>query len=120
MKNQRGSGRIGVFIWLVLIVAGIFVATRTIPKRINVLSFHDYCEEQTRFAAASRNYTENQLRKDVLGKAKELEIPINPKKIGYLKRKNEIVLTIEHEVTFDVEVYEWSKHYKKKFQHVRF
>jgi len=120
VRNERGGGRLGVFIWLVLMAAAIFVATKTIPRRIAVLEFHDYCDEQTQYAAASSKYGEDELLKNVFQKAKELEIPLDPKKVQYNRRKNEIMLHLAHEVEVDLQFYNWVWKYDRTFEHVRF
>lgn len=120
MRSERGAGRIGVFIWLVLMAIGIFIAARTIPMRLNVLEFHDYVDEQTRYAAASRNFTESELRQNILNKARELEVPIEPKRLTYERKKNEISVRVQHSVTIDLELYEWTWKYDRKFEHIRF
>jgi hypothetical protein len=120
VRSERGAGRIGVFIWLVLMAIAIFIAARTIPVRLHVLEFHDYVDEQTRYAAASRNLTENEVRLSILEKARELELPLDPKQLRYDKKKNEIIVRVKHAVTVDLEVYEWTWAYDRQFEHVRF
>ncbi len=120
MRSERGSGRLGVFIWLILVAIGIFIAARTIPVRLHVLEFHDYVDEQTRYAAASRNFTEQELRQNILNKARELDVPIDPKKLKYDKKKNEIIVRVSHSVTIDLEFYEWTWAYDRQFEHIRF
>jgi hypothetical protein len=120
VNNERGSGRIGVFVWLLLISAGLFVAYKTIPTRLAIIEFHDYCDEQTRYAAASRNFSEEELRKNILEKAQELHLSIDPKHVKYKKRKNEIIVNIKHDVTIDLYVKQWPWEYDETFKHIRF
>ncbi len=120
MRNERGGGRLGVFIWIVIMALAIFVATKTIPRRIAVLEFHDYCDEQTQYAAASSRVGEEQVRNNVMQKARELEIPIESKKLKFEAFKNEVKLHLSHEVEVDLKFYNWVWKYDRTWEHIRF
>jgi len=119
-RNQRGAGKVGIFVWLAIAVLGVFVGFRTIPVRVAVLQFHDFCDEQTRFAAASNRFGEKELIRDVLNKADELEVPIKKEHVKFERKKNLVRLHVEHELTVDLELYQWLWAYDETFEHIRF
>ena len=119
MNGERGNGRIGVFVWIALAVGAIYVGVQTIPTRIAVLELHDYCDEQTMYAASSSRYTKSDLIKNVLNKADDLDIPLTREQIEYETEPRSIELHVKHSVTIDLAVYQWTWSYDKTFEHLR-
>ena len=119
MSDERGAGRIGVLIWTVIMAVGLFVGFRAIPVRMAVLQLHDFADERTQFAAASTRFSQEQLVKDVLEKARELQIPLDKKQIKLEVRPAELRMRIQHRVEVDLKFYLWVWDYDKTFEHMR-
>ncbi|RMG48727.1 MAG: hypothetical protein D6718_01425 [Acidobacteria bacterium] len=119
MRTERGSGRLGLFIWILMMAAGIFVASRTIPVRIAVMKLHDFADEQTRYVAVTHRGGEQRLIKEVLDKAHELGIPLERKQLRFENLKNVVRLHMTHDVSIDLEFYTWTWHYDKTFEHIK-
>jgi len=118
--GQRGSGRLGVLIWLAVMGAAVFTGVRAIPVRVAVYEFHDYVDEQVRFAAAAAHPDERKLERRILEKAHELGLPLDKKQVEVKIRKNEVKARVRHEVTVDLEVTKWTWKYDETFSHTRF
>lgn len=119
MRSERGEGRIGVLVWLALAGAAIYVGIQAIPTRIAVLELHDYCDEQTMYAASSHRYSKEELIKNVLNKAEDLDIPLKREQIEYDAQPRRLELHLKHEITIDLSVYQWTWKYDKTFEHLR-
>jgi len=119
LRGQRGEGRLGMFVFLALLAGGIFIGTRAIPVRIAVLQLHDYIDEQSRMAAASSRPDKARVIKNILERAKELEIPLDPKKLEYKRSSGSVIIKVKHRITIDLAVYEWTWSYDEEFEHMR-
>jgi len=119
VHNERGEGRLGVVIWLLLMAAGIFVAVRTIPTRMAVLELHDFADSQVQLAGTMTRVKTDEILKSVLDKAKELEIPLEKKDLDLDIRQNDLRMTMKHRVVVNLEVYEWVWDFNEEFTHLR-
>src|SRR5262245_60560566 len=114
MRNrtgERGDGRIGFIVALALLGAGIFLAVKIIPVRINAYEFRDFIQEECRFAA-TRNKDED-IYKRIVDKAKELRLPLDKKNLHMERTTHEMVISAKYEQTIDLKVTK----YVYKFDH---
>ncbi len=120
MWSDRGSGRLGVIIWIALMAAGVFAAVRIIPAKVAVYEFHDFVESQGRFSATRGGaWDEAGLRRRVLDKAREVGIPLSKKQVKIRRTKNAVRINIKHQVTVDLAVYDWVWEYDREFESLR-
>ncbi len=120
LRNERGEGRLGVVVWLLIMAAGIFVAVRTIPTRMAVLELHDFADEQIQLAGTMGGRLKpNELLGTILDKADELEIPLEEKDLKLEVRSGDIRLSMRHKVVINLEVYEWEWDFDEEFKHLR-
>ena len=78
MGGQRGEGRIGCVIWLLLLGAGIMVGFKTIPVKIATSELYDYMEEQAKWGA---NSPPDAIKGRIFQKARELDLPLEANKL---------------------------------------
>ena len=119
VHNERGEGRLGVIIWLLIMAAGIFGAVRTIPARMAVLELHDYADAQVQHAGTMSKIKTDEVIQTVLDKAKDLQIPLDKKDLALDIRPNELRMTMKHRVVINLEVYEWVWDFNEEFTHLR-
>ncbi|UCF67474.1 MAG: hypothetical protein JSV80_17175 [Acidobacteriota bacterium] len=119
MRGESGRGKVGLFIWIGIMAAAVFVAYRTVPVRVAVMKLHDFADEQTRFAAVTGRYDERKLVHDIVQRAHELGLPLNPKQIKIEERPNVFRLLLKHEVSVNLELYMWNWRYDEAFEHIR-
>ena len=82
------------------------IAFTAVPVKLNDMEFGDYMEEQAQFSARASGET---LRKRILKKAKELDIPLQPKKLTVEKSHNQVRIKCSYTVTleFPFYTYDW-------------
>lgn len=120
MTGQRGEGRLGVFIWLLIFGAGIFFAVRTVPAKVAVYEFHDFIEQETRFAATrGSGAREAKLFQEILDKAQELELPVTKENLKLKSNSRSIKVHVNYQVPVDLAVYEWVWRYDKEFESLK-
>lgn len=111
-KSESGKGRAGLFLAIALVVAGIFCAMKFIPVRIAAYEFQDFVEQECRHAAARRGDIE--VKQRILDKAKELEIPLEAKRLRVKRTKKEMIISAAYEQPIDLKLTTYV--YKVDFQ----
>jgi hypothetical protein len=71
--GERGEGNLGCVLWLLVLGLAVLIAVKMIPVKIASSQLYDYMEEQAKFAGSA---SPENLAKGILGKAKELELPL--------------------------------------------
>jgi hypothetical protein len=99
--------------------SGVFAAMRCVPIKMAVVQFHDFADEQCKFAAVSRRIDTAKLVKDVMQRAKELNLPLAKDALKIDNRQNELVMNLRHKVEVNLEVYTWVWEYEKQFRHIK-
>ena len=108
---ERGEGRIGFLISLVLLGVGIFVGVKVIPVRVNAYEFRDFIQQECRFAA-TRNHDE-EIYKRIFDKARELRLPLDKKNLRMERTAHEMIIAAKYQQTIDLK---FTK-YVYKFDH---
>jgi hypothetical protein len=108
---ERGDGRIGFLISLVLLGVGAFVVAKVVPVRVNAYEFRDFIQEECRFAA-TRNHDE-EIYKRIFDKARELKLPLDKKNLHMERTMREMVISAKYDQTIDLK---FTK-YVYKFDH---
>lgn len=120
MRGERGEGKLGLFIWLILFGAGIFFAVRTIPAKIAVYEFTDFCEKETRIIATrAGRLDEAKFVQSILEKAEELQIPVSKKQVKVRTTQGKVYADISFEMSVDLEVYTWVWRYDEHYESLR-
>lgn len=101
-RSQRGEGRIGVLIAVVLVGVAIFVGMKIIPVRINSYEFLDFIREQARFGSAERDNAI--IYERILKKAKDLDLPLEKKNLRVERTVSEMVISAKFVVPIDLKV----------------
>ena len=101
--RERGEGRVGCFLWLLVVAATIMVAVKVVPVKLTDYEFGDYIEEQAQFATRASGET---IRARILKKAKELDIPLDKKKLKVEKNSNRVRINCSYTVKLDFGFYQ--------------
>ena len=112
--GQRGEGRIGFLLSLVVLGIGIFLGVKIIPVRIAAYEFSDFLQQECRYAAVRT--VDEQVSKRILDKAAELEIPLQKKNLTIQRTANEMVITASYEQPIDLKftIYTYRFHQKER------
>jgi hypothetical protein len=77
------------------LLAVIGIAAKLIPVKIKSAEFYDFMEEQAQFAGR-RGPAE--LKKDIMRRAEELEIPLNKKNLHVEKRTGRVRIAVTYTI----------------------
>lgn len=101
-RAQRGEGRIGFLIALIVIGAAVFVGMKVIPVRITAYEFRDTLREEARYAAVRDD--DAKVVKRILQKADDLEIPLKKKNLEVKRTTGEMIIRAHYEQPIDLKV----------------
>ena len=100
--RQRGEGRIGFLIALILVGAAIFVGMKVVPVRITAYEFRDALREEARYGAVRDD--DAQVVQRILQKAEDLEIPLSKKNLEVKRTTGEMIIRAHYEQPIDLKV----------------
>lgn len=106
-EREAGEGRLGCIVWSLLLVVVVVVAWQMVPVKIRTSELHDYMIDEANFAA--QRSTEG-LKKRVLDKANELQLPVGPKNLTVSKERERIRMHTEYTVVVEFPfgfTYDW-------------
>jgi hypothetical protein len=101
-KREKGEGRIGFLIALVIAGLVIFLGMKIIPVRIDAYAFHDFLREEARYAAV--RHDDATVAKRIMTRAKEMELPLNPKNLKLTRTTGEMIITARYQQPIDLKV----------------
>jgi hypothetical protein len=78
-RAQSGDSKFGCILWLLLLGVAVLISWKAVPVKIATAEFYDYMVEQAKFAGGTHPDT---LKKRLLVRATELELPVNEKNLS--------------------------------------
>jgi hypothetical protein len=101
-RSERGGGSFSVILGLVVIAAVVLLAIRLLPPYIANYQFQDYIDNTARTATYSA-ITEADLKKEIMGRGRELGIPLEDRQVAVQKvRGGSVNIAITYEVPVDL------------------
>jgi len=97
---EKGEGNLGCILWAGVLVVAIVIAWKMVPVKVASATLYDFMDEQAKFAA---NKPPERIRKDIIKKAKELKLPLDPKKVKVERTSNRSHISMRVEYTVPVE-----------------
>ena len=107
-----GQGRVGCLLWAVALGIALLVAWKALPVKITDVEFDDFLEQQAQFAGRSKG---EDIRKRILKRAKELDIPLDPKDLVVEKSNARVRIRCSYTVELDFSVYVYKWHFEHHF-----
>jgi hypothetical protein len=101
-KYEKGEGRVGFLIALVIAGLAVFLGMKIIPVRIDAYEFRDFLREEARYAAV--RYDDAIVANRIMARAKEMGIPLNPKNLTLTRTTGEMIITAKYEQPIDLKV----------------
>jgi hypothetical protein len=104
--EQAGDGKIGCFLWLVVLALVVLIAWKMVPVKLASAELYDFMVEQAKFGASAG--AEN-IKKRVLLRAKELELPVTDKTLTVERLGDRIRMRCSYvvPVEFPGYTYQW-------------
>lgn len=110
MRGQReqGGARLGAVIWIMLFVVFVVIAKEAIPVKIKTSQFEDFMVELAKFSARE---SDDKLRRRILDKAVELQLPVVKDNVTVSKPSGRIRMRATYEIPLEFPFYTYVWHF---------
>lgn len=110
-RAQRGEGQIGCIIGLIILIACGYIAYKMIPVKVRAA---DLRQEITDIARSAGVYKEPEIRKRILAKAEELNLPLESENLTIERKPDRVYVEAVYvvPVEFPGYTYQW------EFKHI--
>lgn len=102
LRSQRGEGRAGFLIALLIVGVAFFVGIKVLPVRVNAYNFRDVLREEARMGAI-RN-SDSIVKERIMDRALDLEIPLRPEDLSVIRTRAKMIITAKYEQPIDLKV----------------
>lgn len=113
-KAQRGEGKIGCLFWTLLLVAAAVVAWEMVPIKIRSSQLYDFMIDQA--AVATYNRSEEAIKKRILRKARDLDIPLDKDHLLVKRVGDSIQMRATYTIPVEFPGYTYDWHFKHEIQ----
>ena len=100
--SQRGEGRLGLLVALIVVGSAVFTGMKIIPVRVAAYEFRDVLREEARYGAV-RN-TDATVAQRILERAAELDVPIKPENLSVRRTQHEITIIASYQQPIDLKL----------------
>ncbi len=111
-RRERGEGNLGCILWLLALGLALLIAWKAVPVKMQSAELYDFMDELAKFGAA-RTTPEN-LEKQILARAKQLNIPIDKKDINVSRNGDRIFMVVEYTIPVEFPGYTYQWHFRHK------
>ena len=112
-RGMRGAIKIGCILWLALVAVLAHMAYVIIPVKVKTSTFYDFMQEEAAFGSIR---DAKQLQKELIAKAKELDVPVNEDNLTIKRTRENILIEAHYSIT--LEFFNGWKKYEWKFDQV--
>lgn len=107
--GERGGSKASLVLTLLVLGVMAFVAIKIVPVYFANYEFQDSIESESRFALTGYpKKTEDDIRNDILNKAKELGIPASKDAIQLAISNGSVEIGLDYTVPVDLGVYQFT------------
>ena len=111
LNPRRGQGKLGCILWLLVLLAVVGIAAKLIPIKIRSAELYDFIEEQALFAGRA---SPEALKKRILDRAVDLEIPLKKENLKIDRRGGRIQIRATYTIPVELPGYT----YNWDFEHI--
>jgi hypothetical protein len=101
-EGERGEGRLGFIITLIVVAVAIFLGVKVVPVRVTAYEFRDILREEARYGAVRDN--DETVAKRIMQKAAELEVPLKRSDLKVRRTPGQMIITAAYEQPIDLKV----------------
>lgn len=106
IDSERGEGQMGTFFALFIVATLIYLGVKVVPVMITTYTFRDFLVEEARFAALKTK--DEEIKKNVLRKAQELELPVGPGDIKINRTQSYCDIMVSYTIPIQTPIYTYN------------
>jgi predicted membrane protein len=112
-RRERGEGRLGCLIGLILLGLAIFVAWKMIPAKVKAAELRQTVVDEAKSAGT---HNDDRIKAAILTKAREDNLPVTEKDINIVRGNGEITVTVTYTIpiVFPGYTYNWHLEHEAK------
>jgi len=112
-RRERGEGRFGCLVGLILLGLAIFVAWKMIPVKVKAAELRQTVVDEAKSAGT---HNDERIRAAILAKANEDNLPVTADNIKIVRANGEITVTVVYTVpiVFPGYTYNWHLEHEAK------
>jgi len=108
-SGERGGAKFNMLLTLVILGSIAYVGFKVVPVYVDDYQFQDSIQQESRFAFSGYpKKSPDDIRNDVLKKARELGLPLKNEDIQVSVSNSNVDISADFTVTFDLSVYQWT------------
>jgi hypothetical protein len=107
---ERGEGNLGCVLWLLVLGLAVLISWKMVPVKIASAELYDFMDEQAR--AAGVNTTADDVRKNILTRAAQLNLPLDKDHVTVVRIGDNIRMTAEYTVPVQFPGYTFNWHFR--------
>ena len=107
LRDERGEGRLGTLFGILVLATFVYLGVKLVPVMISVYEFRDSIEEESRFAALPR-HDDQLIKRNILQKARELDLPVGSKDVQVSRTSGRIDIVVKYSVPIETPVYTYN------------
>lgn len=104
-RSEAGDSKLGCILWTLLLVVGVMIGWKAIPVKIATSELYDFMVEQGKWAASANEET---LKRRLLEKAKELDLPVDPRQVTVEKPGDKVRMRVQFTVPLEFPGYTYN------------
>jgi hypothetical protein len=111
-RAERGDSKLGCIFWVALVIAAALIAWEAVPVKVRSAELHDHMADMAIVATRERN--SEAIKKNVLAKAKDLDLPLTAKNLEVERSESRIKLVADYTVVLEFPfgiTYDWEFHH---------
>jgi hypothetical protein len=98
MRASRGAGKVGCVVWLAIVALIGYGLLKIVPVKVASSRFEDFLNEEAGFGSIK---SVQQIQKEILAKARELQIPVNKDNLSVVRSREMMTVEAHYEMTLD-------------------
>jgi hypothetical protein len=112
-RRERGEGKLGCLVGLILLGLAIFVAWKMIPVKVKAAELRQTVVDEAKSAGT---HNDERIRAAILAKAREDNLPVTDENITIVRSAGEITVTVVYTVpiVFPGYTYNWHLEHEAK------
>jgi hypothetical protein len=111
--RERGEGKLGCLVGLILLGLAVFVAWKMIPVKVKAAELRQTVVDEAKSAGT---HNDDRIKSAILAKAKEDDLPVTEENITIVRTPSEIKVTVTYTIPIVFPGYTYNWHLEHEAQ----
>jgi len=109
-RRERGEGRLGCLVGLILLAIAVFIAWKMIPVKVKAAEMRQVVVDE---AKAAGTHNDEKIKGAIMQKVFDTKLPVTEEDVHITRANGEITVDVEYDVPIDFPgfTYKWHQHH---------